>query len=206
MELVGQNSEILKQIPIVKWLLLGNDVRSRIQSAFFIKKYANFIGPIGESTLANPGEIKKLEKLYQSDRDYRRLIESSIIELDKYQTEIKARLLGILFVKTIKDDLFSVAEYNSILYSIENMHPYTGIECLRQYYDYRKRFESAMDEKTKRQIWTEGAGLDYSPLSGTGFLTLPKGGAYIGDIGGAFLNDLGKRFYENVVVEFQSSE
>ena len=42
------------------------------------------------------------------------------------------------------------------------------------------------------------SGLDFSSLSMTGFLRLPKGGAFAGDLGGAWINELGIKFYEEI--------
>lgn len=205
-KLISQNTEVLQKIPVIKWLFITNDVRSIIQTAFFIRKYASFLGPINEFIADNSEEIRKFDELFNNDKDYQKMVEYSLIELDRYQNEKKAKLLGILFVKTFKEKIFTIAEYNTILFSIENMHPYTGIDYLQKYYDYRIRMESTNNEETKREIWTDGAKFDYSSLATTGFLTLPKGGFIVGDIGGAFLNELGKKFYENVIIPCRESD
>ena len=92
-----------------------------------------------------------------------------------------------------------IDEYNTLIFSIELMHPHLGIECLRQFYFYRLRMEKAIEKKEKDEIWLEGSKLDFSPLTTTCFLRLPGGGAYTGDMGGAYLNDLGQKFFTEVV-------
>ena len=170
MGLMKQSTEVMEKVPFVKWLFLANDVRTFIQSAFFLRKYANFIGPIHESLDKNAEEVSKLEALYRNDKKYKKLIEYSIIALDRYQTELKARLLGVLFSKTFKESIFTPAEYNAILFSIENIHPYSGIECLEEFYQYRKKMESEKDDELRREIWADGANIDYSPLSNSTLL------------------------------------
>lgn len=201
-----ENTDVLKEIPVMKWLVLAYDIGSKIQTAFFVKKYANFIGPIAEAMADDPKEHQKLRDLFSSDKNYRRLIEYSIIEIDRYQTELKAKLLGILFAKTFKEHIFDAGEYNEILFSIDYMHPHSGIGTLRKYYEGRVRTESENDEASRRQIWTEIANIDYSPLATTGFLRLPVGGAYAGNIGGATISELGMKFYEHVVMNCPDCE
>jgi hypothetical protein len=196
---IASDMELLQKIPVIKWLFIANDVRNIFQRAFFIKKYANFIGPVNESIQSDFFNEKKLNDLLLNKKDFTKIVEQTILTIDRYQTEIKSKLLGILFVCTFKDHLFSIREYNTLLFSIEFMHPYNGLDCLNEFYKYRNDMETANNESTKNSIWSMGRDIDYSPLANTGFLNLPKGGAFAGDLGGAFLNNLGKKFYELVV-------
>jgi hypothetical protein len=185
-------NDLFKDIPIVKWLYLANNIRSNIQLASFIKKYSNFIGPINKSIPSDYFESDIIDKLL-SKNDFEKFIELSIICIDRYQTETKAKLLSILFIKTFKEKIFTIDEYNILMFSIELMHPYVGIKCLTEFYIYYEHYNNG------NQFTMEGRNLDFSPLASTCLLNLPKGGAFAGDIGGAFINELGIKFYENVV-------
>lgn len=62
-ELIGsltKDSDFINQLPIIKWLFVGNDYRSSIQSAFFIKKYACFIGQIASDLTVDFDDSKLL--------------------------------------------------------------------------------------------------------------------------------------------------
>ncbi len=103
-----------------------------------------------------------------------------------------------LFRKTFIENIFSHNEYNKIMYSIELMHPYDGLECLESFYKLKNEYTYASDKNDKREIWIRMSGLYFSSLSITGFLRLPKGGAFAGNLGGAWINELGTKFYEEV--------
>ncbi|MCJ8350891.1 hypothetical protein [Moritella sp.] len=195
---VSRESELLKQLPIVKWLFIGNDIRSTFQSAFFIKKYSQFIGKLSHANMSEDDSEKLLE-LTLDDGKIEKIVDNTILYLDRYQNELKAQLLGELFIQTFKNRSFTAKEYNSLMFSIELIHPYTGIDTLVEFYEYKERMDAESDDKKKREIWTEGSKIDYAPLSTSGLLKLPVGGSIMGDIGGAYLNDLGRRFYELVV-------
>lgn len=196
-EEISKDSDLIKQLPIIKWLLLGKDIRSTFQSAFFIKKYSQFIGKLSHANISEEDQVNLL-KIISSDSKLKQLIDNTILYLDRYQNELKAQLLGELFIQTFKHQTFTVKEYNSLMFSIELIHPYTGIETLTAFYKYKIEMDSAIDEH-KRKIWEEGCKIDYAPLSTSGLLILPRGASSAGNLGGAFLNDLGKRFYEMVV-------
>jgi hypothetical protein len=197
---ISDNTEILQKIPIIKWLFIANDAKTLIQSAFFINKYAAFIGQIYQTNIDSPSEDEKLKELLLDTKELTRLTDQSIIAIDRYQTIVKSKLLGELFVQTLKYKQFSLTEYNKLIYSIEYINPYDGIETLKTFYEYKLKYDSAVDEKGKREIWAQYCNVDYSSLANTGLLKLPHGGAYVGDLGGAFITDIGKRFYEKVVL------
>lgn len=187
------DNEILKELPIIKWLIAGKNIGSSIQNRFFLKKYISFIGYISKD---NINWNKNLEK-----EDVSRIIEFTIIYIDRYQTEFKAKLLAELFIQTFEKKIFTIDEYNSLLHSIDMIHPFNGFELLKEFYNYR--IESDQQEEnfvSKIEIWKKYCDLDYSILSTSGLLKLPQGGSSAGNLGGAWLNDLGKKFYENVVL------
>ena len=206
LESINANEDLLAQIPIFKWLVLGNKARSLIQTAFFVKKYSCFIGIISSEINKSNEELEKLTSLYVNDKKYKKLIEYTIIALDRYQTELKAKILGMLFTKTFNEMIFTIEEYNTLLYSIENIHPYTGLECLKDFYEYKQRYVREVDTEQKNLIWAEGAKLDYSPLTNTGLLYLPTGGSFTGDLGGACINEFGEKFYTNIIMNIKNFE
>ena len=191
--------KLLKDIPLIKWLFIAKDVLSIFQSAFFLQKYSSFIGPINESMKDDLLNDKKLNEIFSDKKLYSKIIDQTIISLDRYQTVQKAKLLGILFVETFKNNSFSLNEYNTLIFSIENIHPSLGFECLKSFYDYKSEMNKEINDDMKRKIWSKNSSLDYSPLANTGLLRLPTGAAIIGNLGGASINELGYRFYELVV-------
>jgi hypothetical protein len=197
-ERILKEQKLLQNIPIIKWLLIGNNIRNIIQTAFFFQKYSNFIGPIKES-MEEEIMNNKLKEIFTDEKVSSKIIDQTIISLDKYQTAIKAKMLGTLFVETFKKNNFTREEYNTLLFSIEYIHPYTGIKCLKSFYDYKIMMNKEEDQEAKEKIWMENSSLDYSPLANTGLLTLPSGGMYTGSYGGAFINTLGNNFYQFVV-------
>lgn len=196
---IVKDADILKNVPIIKWIFLGHTIASNIHLSFFLKKYALFIGPIKKEIPDSFWDDEKINDLIGSKKKFITLIEETVIALDRYQAINKARILGILFVKTFKEKIFTIDEYNTLIFSIELMHPYRGVECLKQFYMYKLRMDTTTDKKHKDKTWLEGSKLDFSPLSSTCLLQLPGGGAYTGDLGGAYLNDLGQKFYKEVV-------
>ena len=196
---ITENHDVLKYLPIVKWLLIANDIRSIFQSAFFLQKYANFIGPINELMIDDFSNYYKLEKIFSDPKVYSKIIDQTIISLDRYQTIQKAKILGTLFVETFKNNNFTIKEYNTLIFSIENIHPFIGFDFLKSFYDNKCELNKTNDEEKKDEILTKNSNLDYSPLATTGLLILPKGGMYIGSYGGAIISELGYKFYELVV-------
>jgi hypothetical protein len=198
-ETIKKEQNLFKDIPVIRWLLIGNDVRTIIQSAFFIKKYANFIGLINEAMKDDFENDAKLLNIFSDKKTFSEIIDQTIISLDRYQTIQKAKILSILFVETFKNNNFSFDDYNILIFSIEFIHPSIGVKCLKSFYDYKKEMSKEEDKEKKDAIWMKNSSLDYSPLANTGLLILPNGGMYAGNYGGAFINKLGYRFYELVV-------
>lgn len=197
---IQDHSELIKKIPVIKWILVGNDVRSVIQKAFFIKKYGSFIGQISAGYGNSAKDIKNLEDVLSSEKKISQLLDCTILAIDRFQTQSKAKLLGELFVQTFKFNNFSIDEYNKLIFSIENMNSFDGIKVLYDFYKYKIEITEAIDQKEKDLIWQRYCNLDYSSLANTGLLILPKGGAYAGDLGGAMINELGYKFYEKVAM------
>jgi hypothetical protein len=83
------------------------------------------------------------------------------------------------------------------------MHPYTGFSCLKEFYHFYIEMSKTSDQMEKQRFWVARSKLDYSALSITGLLNLPKGAVVAGNLGGASLNDLGRRFYELTVMPFE---
>ena len=205
-ELVGAiagDKEILQKIPVVNWAITVGSAYSAVQTAFFIKKYAHFIGPIRNAS-DDRWDPEEVEKLLGSEKVHRKLIEQTIVSIDRYQTELKAALLGELLVQTFRYRRFSIDEYNNLSFSIELIHPHSGLQALKQFYDYRVAMDAAVSEDQQRIIWDRGSTIDFSPLVHTGMLVLPTGASVVGDSGGAVLNDLGTRFYSHVVQGHES--
>jgi hypothetical protein len=198
-ETIKKEQNLLKEIPVIKWFLLGNDVRTIIQSAFFIKKYANFIGPINEAMKDDLENDAKLLNIFSDKKIFSEIIDKTIVLLDRYQTIQKARIISLLFIETFRDKNISLEEYNTLIYSIEFIHPSIGVKCLKSFYDYKNEMNKEEDKKKKDDIWMKNSTLDYSPLANTGLLILPNGGTFLDNYGGAFINELGYRFYEFVV-------
>jgi hypothetical protein len=201
-EIIGillKEQKLLKDIPFIKWIFIGNDIRSIIQSAFFIKKYSNFVGAMNELMKEEFLNNNKLKEIFSNDKIFSQIIDQTMISLDKYQTITKAKILGLLFVETFKNINFSLDEYNTLCFSIEFIHPTLGFECLKSFYKYKCEMNNEEDKELKDKIWMNNSSVDYSPLANTSLLILPNGGMYCGNYGGAFINKLGYKFYELVV-------
>ena len=167
--------KLLKEIPIIKWLFLGNDVRTIIQSAFFLQKYSNFIGLINESMKDDLLNENKLNEIFLDRKVYSKIIEQTIISLDRYQAVQKAKLLSLLLVETFRNNNFSVKEHNTLIFSIENIHPAIGIVFLKSFYEYKYEMYKEENKEMKEMIWSKNSTLDYSPLATTCLLRLPIG-------------------------------
>jgi len=195
---ISDNTELLKDIPGIKWLFIGKEAYSVFQSAHFIKKWSNFIGQINAEKIGLPTQKELIKNL--SKQDSERIIENTVLYLDRYQNGIKAKLLGELFHQTFSLNIFTPDEYNSLMFSVELLHPFTGIKCLKEFYEYRQSMEKETDKNKRGDIWSRGAQLDYSALSTSGLLRLPTGASTMGNLGGAYINDIGVKFYEKVVL------
>jgi hypothetical protein len=198
-EKILKEQSVLKDIPVIRWLLLANDVRTTIQSAFFIRKYAHFIGPINKTMKDDLVNETRLVEIFSDKKVFSKIIDQTIICLDRYQTISKADIISKLFIETFKNKNFSMEEYNTLLFSIEFIHPSLGFECLKLFYDYKNELNKVKDKEKRDEILMKNSSLDYSPLVNTGLLVLPKGAMIMDSYGGAIINELGSRFYELVV-------
>lgn len=198
LETFAKDQELLKEIPIVKWICTSISVKNSIQNAAFMKKFSSFIGQVNlESFTENDTAL--LDEAVDVPSVTDEIIENTMVYIDRYHNEMKAKLLGKLFVETFKFNRFTIREYNSLLFSIEQIHPFEGLEILREFYDYKTRMDNASLEDEKRNVWAEGAEIDFQSLAMSGLLRLPSGGTYSGDLGGAFINEKGVKFFEFVV-------
>lgn len=197
---LSEKESILADIPILNWMISGVKIASNISTILSIRKFNAFITPIKNSGIFSDNNYKeKLEEICGSKKKLNFVIEQTLFSLDKFETEIKAKWLARLFIATFKDRKFTVDEYNAIQFSIASLNPITSIPTLEIYYEYYKRKKEA-DIKDK-ELEKKRLNIDYSPLVLSGFIRLPIGGAYIGNIGGAYINELGIKFYENVILE-----
>lgn len=198
LEFLAKEQELLREIPIIKWVSSSINIKNSIQSAAFIRKYSVFIGQIYIEELGE-SEINLLDNAVDIPEVTDKIVDNTILFLDRYHNDFKAKLLGRLFVETFKFNRFSVREYNCLLFSIEQIHPFEGLEKLKEFYNYKIMMDEAMTDEEKRKIWSDGAQIDFQPLATSGLLKLPSGGSYVGDLGGAFINEIGIKFYEFVV-------
>lgn len=197
--LTGKDS-LLADIPILKWMISGARIASNISMIHSIRKFSAFIKPIKDSGIfENEVYKEKLEEICGSKKKLDFVIEQTLFSLDKYDAEIKARWLAKMFVATFKDKKFSVDEYNAIQFSINSLNPITSISALEIYYQCRNNFRK--NENYDKELELKRTNADFSSLVLSGFLHLPKGGNFCGNLGGAFINDLGIRFYENIILE-----
>ncbi|MGL4475467.1 MAG: hypothetical protein ACRCT7_13600 [Shewanella sp.] len=197
LETMAKEHELLREIPVIKWFSTSIAIKNSIQSAVFIKKYANFIGQVNLANFSASDEML-LNDAISSPLVIDEIVENTMIYLDRYHNELKAKLLGKLFVETFKFKRFSIREYNSLLFSIEQIHPFEGLEKLKEFYEYKIRMDNASEDE-KRNIWTKGAQIEFQTLAMSGLLRLPSGGSYAGNLGGAYINEKGVKFYEFVV-------
>ena len=160
-----------------------------------------FIGPI-KNEIGN-GEIYSdlVTTAIKNEKIRNRIIEQTILSIEQYRNDNLGKLLGDLFVRTMKYNDFSIREYNTLLFSLDMMHPFIGLETLRNFYEYKVKMDNETNLEKQTRIWNEHASMDYSGLSNTLLLVLPHGGSYTGDAGGAFINELGYRFYKKIIIE-----
>jgi hypothetical protein len=192
------DNDILKDIPLIGSAIAVVKGVSAINTAHTLKKFANFIGVINE---LNDTEAEQLQAQLSKEKNRNKIIEETILYLDRYHNELKARLLGQLFKETFLSKTFTTDEYNSLLFSIDQIHPYTGIKILEEYYSTGKDRDHAVDDISKNEAKTKIANIDYQPLSATGLIQFPKGIIGIGQSNGASISQLGQRFYEKVVLK-----
>jgi hypothetical protein len=198
LETIAKDQVFLREIPIIKWICTSISVKNSIQSAAFMKKFSKFIGQVNDDRFTE-NDIALLSAAVDVPSVTDEIIENTMVYIDRYHNEMKAKLLGKLFVETFKFSRFTVREYNSLLFSIEQIHPFDGLETLREFYDYKIRMDTASTKEERLSVWAEGAEIDFQSLAMSGLLRLPSGGSYVGDLGGAFINDKGVKFYEFVV-------
>lgn len=197
--LTGKES-ILIDIPILKWMISGIKIASNISTILAIRKFNAFIIPIKNSGIFDKEDYKeRIEEICGTKKMLDFVMEQTLFSLDKYETEIKAKWLAKLFVTTFKEKIFTVDEYNAMQFSIGSLNPITSISTLKVYYQCKDN--SRKKENFDKELELKRVNTDFSPLALSGFLHLPSGGTFCGNVGGAFINDLGIRFYENVILD-----
>lgn len=197
--LTGKES-ILTDIPILKWMISGIKIASNISTILAIRKFNAFIIPIKNSGIFDKEDYKeRIEEICGTKKMLDFVMEQTLFSLDKYETEIKAKWLAKLFVTTFKEKIFTVDEYNAMQFSIGSLNPITSISTLKVYYQCKDN--SRKKENFDKELELKRVNTDFSPLALSGFLHLPSGGTFCGNVGGAFINDLGIRFYENVILD-----
>ncbi|MCC4820209.1 hypothetical protein LMH81_27220, partial [Vibrio lentus] len=92
LEFALKDSDFLREIPGLKAILASTDLYSAIQSASFLKKYAHFIGQISVGKLTEE-DAKNLNVVLSSPKEIDKIIENTIIYIDRYHNELKAKLL-----------------------------------------------------------------------------------------------------------------
>lgn len=198
MKKFAADQELLRDLPVIKWLVAANSVWNSVHNAHFLKKYASFIGQVSAEHITKEDVLLLNEDVLFADV-IEKITENTLVYIDRYHDELKAKLLGQLFVETFVNYKFSVDEYNSLMFSIDSIHPFEGIPRLKAFYQYKVQMDAALGEEDKRKIWGQMALLGYQPLVMSGLLNLPMGGSYVGSLGGASINELGFKFYEQVV-------
>ena len=196
------NNEHLKDIPLIGSAIAVVKGFSAINNAHTLRKFANFIGVINE---LNETEAEQLQTHLSNVKNQKKIIEETILFIDRYHNELKARLLGQLFKETFLCKSFTADEYNSLLFSIEQIHPYLGLNQLKEYYDLAIEEETANGERVD-DIRDKQSQIDYQQLVSTGFLEFPLGQRKVGERNGGKISKLGRRFYENVVLKTDLTE
>ncbi|WP_028973257.1 hypothetical protein [Spirochaeta cellobiosiphila] len=206
-ERISSSDSLLQEIPFLKSLYTLNNIRSNIQEAFFVKKYACFIGVINQVISSN--DMEKIKKLLVHNQNMHKLIENTIVQLDRYQSELKAKVLGLLFVKTFDKNIFTIDEYNTLLFSIDNIHPTVGFPLLKKYYDIEMKKQETETNISLLKLNSEEANLDYSSIVQSCLIKIPiafigggnANGSSPGIPRGGSLNELGIKFCEHIIKE-----
>ena len=199
--IISEN-DFLKDIPIIGSALAVVKGLQAIQSAHFARKFSNFIGIIND---LNETQAEQLQAQLSSQQNQKKILEETVLFIDRYHNELKAKFLGQLFKETFLCKSFTADEYNSLLFSIEQIHPYSGITTLTDYYNLLQKINAEADDNKKAKIKEESANINFQPLMSTGLLNLPIGGNNFFK-GSATMNELGQRFYENVVLKTNLTE
>lgn len=190
---VTSEETVLSDIPVLKWFISGINTVSSISAVFAVKKYYAFIKPIKDEKFFNSESAhKQIEEICGSKKKLNFVMEQTLFSLDKFEAEIKAKWLSILFIKTFKEKVFTIEEYTNLLFCIGNLNSANCKETLEVFYN-------AYKNKDDEQIQLARANKDYSSLSMSGLIRLPSGATAFDNIGGAYINELGIRFYENVL-------
>ncbi len=122
------NNDIVKELPVVKTLLIAPKVIKGISDYIFLKKILRFLFQLENTTLKEREEF--LGKLEGSKRE--ELLSNLILILDKHDHLHKSELQGKLFSTYIKGVL-NYDEYMALTYSL-NMMDVKALPALVSFY------------------------------------------------------------------------
>lgn len=189
-----KESDFLDMTDELVSLIRGVKVISSVNKWFFVKKVKTF----SRQLKSHNTELFKYNWEKTKPKQKGKIILQLLIQLERTNTESKV----CIYAETIRakiEDRLKPEQFDCIWYSVGLTHP-MGFEVLKIYYDYSKKLETLIDNDIERnKIYAERASLDFSSLVTSGFLKLPSGGAFFGDLGGAIINELGIVFFEQVL-------
>ena len=112
--------EVVKNIPIVKWLALGGEFVGAYRDALLARKLEEFFSEYED--LTSDEERERFKQRYQSDPDWaRRIGEMLILMLDNFEDMNKAEILAKIFVAMVKERITS-ADYERLASSLMRVH------------------------------------------------------------------------------------
>ena len=120
MKKFAADQELLRDLPVIKWLVAANSVLNSVHNAHFLKKYASFIGQVSSEHITKEDMLLLNEDMLSADV-IEKITENTLVYIDRYHDELKAKLLGQLFVETFVNYKFSADEYNSLMFRILNL-------------------------------------------------------------------------------------
>ena len=120
------NNEIVKNVPVLKWLVALYKTSKTISTVFLIKKIALFLYQLKDI----PGEERQrfLHKMNNTER--RKFLENLMLILDKHDNFTKSEILGKLFEAFIREELtqaeFSQLNYATNLINVDSINQLTN--------------------------------------------------------------------------------
>lgn len=121
---------ILKEIPIVSWLVRGHSVVTGIRDRIFLKKIAGFLR---EAAKISEKEREAFSKRLEEEPDLTEQSgESALLVIEKLSEVDKARLMGFAFRRFVQGAIDSVILHR--IYSALEMMPLWQLTDLPEYY------------------------------------------------------------------------